>query len=72
MLDGIPLTIDYQLCQLEFVGWKKNHRKARINKKWHKKYGPILRCKGHVFRVGSKIVCCPCSWTSLAKLWNAK
>jgi hypothetical protein len=66
MLSAIRLTIDRYLCRPEFVGWKKSHRKARINKKWHKRYGPILRCKGHAYHVrGMGIVCCPCVAVSI-------
>ena len=57
---SLGVTVNRNLCQMEFAGWRKNHRKSRINKKWHKKYGPLLRCRGHAYRLGAQVVCCPC------------
>lgn len=44
--DKIPrATMAKILCsahacqQPKFLRWKKSHRRSRINKKWHKKYG---------------------------------
>lgn len=56
-----PIHVSDYMCKTEFVRWRKNHRKSRINKKWHKRYGAIARCKGVAYNVaGMGIVMCPC------------
>ncbi len=58
---GFELTVDPHLCQVTFVRWRKNHRKARINKKWHKKYGYVSECKqDSVYQVMGRLIGCPC------------
>ena len=58
---GMNITVDRHLCERKFIRWVKSHKKARINKKWHKKYGYISRCEGHAYEVrGMGLVCCPC------------
>lgn len=61
MLGGIPFYVDQTLCQVKFVRWRRNHRKSRINKKWHKKYGFIAECGGYGFHMdGMGMYVCPC------------
>ena len=60
MLTKIEFIVDPHLCQMEFVGWKKSHRRSRINKKWHKRYGPIMRCRGYAYNISGRLACCPC------------
>jgi len=73
MVSGIKVTISRMLCQQEFVRWRKSHRKARINKKWHKRYGPVTVCKGHGYQVaGIGIVGCPCFVNKLRAQLSAR
>lgn len=66
---GFKVIQSIHLCRPEFVRWCKNHRKKRINKKWHKKYGAIYACKGHAYQVaGVGVVACPCILSKLRKL----
>lgn len=60
MLSQMPVKVSRYLCQPEFAGWLKSHRRSRINKKWHKRYGPRLRCKGRAYQIGDTFVVCPC------------
>jgi hypothetical protein len=46
MIGGIPIIVDRYICKPEFIRWRRKHRKARINKKWRKKYGAVIACKG--------------------------
>lgn len=56
------INIRVSLCEVpSFVRWKRNHRKSRINKKWHKRYGAEMKyCKGVAYRVGREFFVCPC------------
>jgi hypothetical protein len=59
----VRFTVSMYLCDSPvFLRWKKNHRKSRINKKWHKKYGAVYKpCPGKAYRMrGFGIVVCPC------------
>lgn len=62
MFSGLQICVNPYLCSNEFVRWVRNHRRSRINKKWHKRYGMITRCSGsdRAYRVGDMVVCCPC------------
>lgn len=60
MIGGIPVIVDRNLCQPEFIRWRKKHRKSRIAKKWRKKYGAVTACKGVAFEI---------STPSIADLW---
>lgn len=48
---GIPVKVNEYACELTtFLRWKKNHKKSRINKKWHKRYGAVYKtCPGVVY-----------------------
>lgn len=61
-LSGIQIHVAHILCDPpSFLRWKKNHRKSRINKKWHKRYGPVLsECLGAPgYQIGGKLYVCP-------------
>jgi hypothetical protein len=39
-MTGMRLTVSKHICKPPlFLRWRRNHRRARINKKWHKRYG---------------------------------
>lgn len=58
---GLRVYVAAELCRMEFVRWRKSHRKSRINKKWHKKYGAIHRCANtEGIRMGDSLHVCPC------------
>ena len=60
LLTGMRVLVDPNICEKVFVRWLKSHRKSRINKKWHKKYGATIKCNGVAFEVnGIGLVCCP-------------
>lgn len=59
--NGIPYFVNQYLCEVKHVRFRLNHRKARINKKWHKKYGAISRCESNpVEMLNGTIIMCPC------------
>ena len=61
-LHGMNVQISHYLCDLPtFLRWRRNHRKVRINKKWHKKYGYITKpCPGKCYEIrGIGLVMCP-------------
>lgn len=68
-LDGMAVIVDRYACQQEFVGWRRVHRKKRINKKWRKKYGPALRCTKPVYRIAGKVLFCPCSYAEFRRAY---
>ncbi len=69
MIGGMKIVVNRYLCKVEFVRWRKSHRKSRINKKWHKKYGAIWRCKGMCFNLqGHTLVMCPCTHAEMMKV----
>ena len=61
----------------KFVRWAKTHKRRRIAKKWHKRYGPIMGCLGVMFDVAAmdffgkktprQLLCCPCFKAMLDK-----
>lgn len=54
------ILINYICDSPKFIKYKKNHRKSRINKKWHKKYGAIYEeCQGKAYEVFGEFYCCP-------------
>lgn len=62
------IIVDKYLCQVTFIRFKKSHRKSRINKKWHKRYGIITACvNDKAFKVGNKILVCPCMFEKMKK-----
>ena len=67
-LGDTPIFLSNYLCTYEFAGWRKNHRRSRINKKWHKKYGSIRKCPGKAVQVaGLGLACCPHIYEQLKK-----
>lgn len=55
-------------CRPEFRRWKRVSRRKRQNKKWRKKYGPVVACPGVAFRVdGMGYVFCPCVEAEIKK-----
>lgn len=60
---GFPFRISNYICEPPtFVRWKRSHRKARINKKWHKLHGPVTStCRGVAYRMGGEMIACPCA-----------
>lgn len=67
-ISGIPLYVNQYACKLpEFVRWRRTHKKARIAKKWRKRYGAVMStCPGVYVLMGKtahtkeSIVVCPC------------
>lgn len=63
------IFVDKQLCIRVCIGYKRNHQKKRINKKWHKKYGPITKCYTPAFQnPDGSLIMCPCRKAELVKL----
>lgn len=61
ILGALKINISNYLCNVQHVRFRRNHRKARVNKKWHKKYGSITRCVANAFQIeGMGLVMCPC------------
>lgn len=61
MLTGVKVYIEKCMCKTEFIRWRKSHKRSRINKKWHKRYGAIYACKGVAYNMkGIGLICCPC------------
>lgn len=61
----MKVIVDRHLCQVEFVRWRRQHRKARINKKWQKRYGAIYACSGVAWCLGHLYLLCPCAMAAL-------
>ena len=74
-MNGIQIVVYHFLCKPEFIRWRRQHRKSRINRKWQKRYGAVVACKGVCYEVNlpsiadlwsnrrlttKKIVMCPC------------
>lgn len=60
-LDYGKIIVNQSLCMKTFIRFSRNHRKARINKKWHKKYGAITRCVANPVEIkGMGFFMCPC------------
>lgn len=59
---GLRVTVQRHLCQTKFLRWARTHRRSRINKKWRKKYGPVIApCPGFAFEIaGMGLLVCPC------------
>jgi len=60
-LAAVPVVVSWFICEVpRFIRWKRNHRRSRINKKWHRKYGTVMTtCRGACWRVGKCFVVCP-------------
>lgn len=59
--NGVPYFVNQYLCEVKHVRFRRNHRKTRINKKWHKKYGAITRCVANPKEIkGMGFFMCPC------------
>lgn len=54
-------------CNMEFVRWRRRHRKRRIDNKWRKKYGAVQRCKNVTVRAGNTIFTCQCVLAKIAQ-----
>lgn len=55
------IIVSKSLCMKTFIRFRRNHRKARINKKWHKKYGAISTCESKTAEMlNGTIIMCPC------------
>ncbi len=49
---GVPVTESRSLCR-PFTEQRRKHRRARINKKWRKRYGMTDReCRGQGYQMG--------------------
>jgi len=69
---GFQIYINPSLCQVQFIRWRKNHKKSRINKKWHKRYGFISKCVNEkAFKMGNNLYLCPCLYEKM-KFLTAK
>ena len=66
---GLKMLTSQYMCETPaFIRWKRNHRKSRINKKWHKKYGAVMsKCKGVAWQIGMNLYTCPCMTAALKK-----
>lgn len=61
-LAGIRITESRYICESpRFLRWRRNHRKSRLNRKWHKKYGAVMTtCPGVYYEVrGQGLIMCP-------------
>lgn len=69
LLGGVRVILNNYLCERPFVRWARTHRKARINKKWRKRYGAIYaNCPGKAWEVaGFGIVVCPHVYEAIKK-----
>lgn len=71
-LGAMNVEVSKYLCERpSSVRWKRTHRRARIRKKWRKRYGKLTvvgKCSGRAFQVGDQLVVCPCVWAELDKL----
>lgn len=66
LLKKCPPTINRVICQRhlcrpQFVKWNKRHRRSRINRKWQKRYGALVRCDGVAYKVEDTLLVCPCA-----------
>jgi len=60
------IVVNKYLCMSTFIRFRRNHRKKRVNKKWHKKYGAITKCESTVLqRHDGTLIMCPCRKTEL-------
>ena len=66
---GISVVKSPYLCDSpKFLRWRKSHRKARINKKWHKRYGyETTTCPGVAYQMGRQLMC-PCVVAQMEKM----
>lgn len=66
---GLNVMVSHYLCEPpRFLRWRRNHRKSRINKKWHKRYGAVYSaCPGKAYQLGGRLMVCPCVWDALQK-----
>jgi hypothetical protein len=64
---GLKLYLERSLCERPFLRWARTHRKARIRKKWRKKYGPVFaQCPGKAIKIGLRgLIVCPCTMAAL-------
>lgn len=61
-MSGIPVVVLPSLCVREFVGWRRTNSNNRIAKKWRKRYGAVMRCKGTAHMALGRLYACPCGW----------
>lgn len=59
-------------CNMEFVRWRRRHRNNRIDRKWRKRYGAVMRCRRKTLRVGNTIYVCQCVLDKIAQTVPAK
>lgn len=65
-MSGTLITSNHLLCTPGGpLRPRRPHRRARIAKKWQKRYGWVMKpCPGNAFEMmdygGRRIVCCPC------------
>lgn len=70
-ISDMQVVVSGSMCEPPtFLRWKRSHRRSRINKKWHKKYGAVMKpCPGRAFQLpGCKLVVCPHVNAMLRKL----
>lgn len=66
---AMPLMVSIYLCQTSFLRWRRTHKKARIRKKWRKRYGAVFsQCKGHFYKIGDTFMACPCVAAQIRKV----
>jgi hypothetical protein len=68
-LAGFQVVVSPHICDSPmFVRWVKTHKRPRIAKKWHKRFGAVMsRCPGKAFEVGNRLLVCPHVMTELRK-----
>lgn len=65
-LNGRLLVCRWLCDPPKFIRWKRKHRKARINKKWQKRYGAVYEyCKGVAWNACGNLHVCPCMANAL-------
>lgn len=60
MINSMPVRVSHFLCERRFLRFAKSNRRARINRKWHKKYGVVYtECPGKAWQMGDTLYACP-------------
>lgn len=62
------IVAPYLCDRPKFIRWKRTHKKARIAKKWKKRYGGVYtNCKGVFLTMFGKQYLCPHAMRQLTK-----
>lgn len=68
LFEGLSVHVHPALCKVEFIRQRKTHRKARIRKKYRKKFGCIYECRAkEAKQIGRNLYVCPHIFEALKK-----